>query len=68
MPVMNGLEMMTRLRAEQPDTRMPIVVLTTEAHPELLRRAKDAGAKGSIVKPFKPAMFLAAVRKLVEAC
>jgi two-component system chemotaxis response regulator CheY len=65
MPVMNGLEMLTALRAEQPGVQIPIVVLTTEAQPELLQRAKEAGARGWIVKPFKPQVFLAAVRKLV---
>jgi two-component system, chemotaxis family, chemotaxis protein CheY len=65
MPIMNGLEMLTRLRREQPDTCVPIVVLTTEAQPMLLQKAKEAGAKGWIVKPFKPHTFLAAVRKFV---
>jgi two-component system chemotaxis response regulator CheY len=65
MPVMNGLEMLVRLRREQPDTSVPVIVLTTEAQPMLLQRAKDAGAKGWIVKPFKPHTFMAAVRKLV---
>lgn len=65
MPNLNGLEMLTKLRAEQPSAQMPIIMLTTEAQPDLLKRAKEAGAKGWIVKPFKPELFLAAVRKLV---
>ena len=65
MPNMNGLDMLRALRADQPAARMPIVMLTTEAQPELLQQAKQAGVKGWIVKPFKPELFLAAVRKLV---
>jgi two-component system chemotaxis response regulator CheY len=65
MPVMNGLELLARLRLEQPTYHVPVVVLTTEAQPALLQRAKEAGAKGWIVKPFKPHTFLATVRKLV---
>ena len=65
MPNLNGLDMLVRLRAEQPGAQMPIIMLTTEAQPDLLRRAKEAGAKGWIVKPFKPDLFVAAVRKLV---
>ena len=65
MPNMNGLDMLTALRSSQPSARMPIIMLTTEAQPDLLRRAKEAGAKGWIVKPFKPDLFLAAVRKLL---
>jgi two-component system chemotaxis response regulator CheY len=65
MPNLNGLEMLRSLRAAQPGAQMPIVMLTTEAQPELLQQAKQAGVKGWIVKPFKPDLFLAAVRKLV---
>jgi two-component system chemotaxis response regulator CheY len=64
MPNLNGLEMLTMLRAEQPHLCIPIIMLTTEAQPELLQQAKRAGAKGWIVKPFKPEMLVAAVRKL----
>ena len=65
MPNLNGLQMLAMLRSEQPNALMPVVMLTTEAQPELLQQAKKAGAKGWIVKPFKPEMLLATVRKLV---
>ena len=65
MPNMNGIEMLKTLRVETPAAQMPIIMLTTEALPELLQQAKQAGAKGWIVKPFKPDMLQAAVRKLV---
>ena len=65
MPNLNGLEMLKALRLEQPGAQMPIIMLTTEAQPALLQQAKQAGAKGWIVKPFKPEMLVAAVRKLV---
>lgn len=66
MPNLNGLEMLKALRAEHPTITTPIIMLTTEAQPALLQQAKAAGAKGWIVKPFKPEMLLAAVRKLCE--
>ena len=37
---------------------------TTEGQHELIQRAKAAGAKGWIVKPFKPELLLAAIHKL----
>jgi two-component system chemotaxis response regulator CheY len=64
MPIMNGLEMLARLRTEQPSTQVPFVVLTTEALPDMLERARDAGATGWILKPIEPPTLLAAVRRL----
>ena len=67
MPNLNGLDMLSALRVEQPKAVMPVIMLTTEAQPELLQQAKQRGAKGWIVKPFKPEMLVAAVRKLAGA-
>ncbi len=64
MPRMNGLELLARLK-EQNRNGLPVLMLTTEGQPTLIARAKDFGAKGWIVKPFKPEMLLATVRKIV---
>jgi two-component system, chemotaxis family, chemotaxis protein CheY len=64
MPRMNGLELLEKLHAEGRAPAMPIVMLTTECQPALMDRAKKAGAKGWIIKPFKPDMLISAVRKL----
>lgn len=61
MPRMNGIEFVEKV-GSQP---MPIVMLTTEGKPELIDRAKKAGAKGWMVKPFKPEQLLSVVKKLV---
>jgi two-component system, chemotaxis family, chemotaxis protein CheY len=62
MPRMNGLEMIDRVK--QQGLATPIIMLTTEGQPSLIRRARDSGAKGWIVKPFKAALLLAAVQKV----
>jgi two-component system, chemotaxis family, chemotaxis protein CheY len=64
MPRMNGLDMLEAVRKNPKAAALPIVMLTTEGQHELVRRAKAAGAKGWIVKPFKPELLVAAVRKL----
>ena len=64
MPRMNGLEMLEDLKRTAVRPTLPIVMLTTEGQDELLKRAKAAGAKGWIVKPFKADLLIGAVRKL----
>ena len=46
-------------------TELPVVMLTTEAQPDLVTRAKGFGAKGWIIKPFKPELLLATAKKLI---
>ena len=62
MPNMDGIEMVEKIKAE--GTGVPIVMLTTEGAADLIERAKAAGAKGWLVKPFKPDQLIAAVSKL----
>ena len=65
MPRMNGIEMVEKIKAS--GRSVPIVMLTTEGQPELIQRARAAGAKGWIVKPFKPDLLVGAVTKLGKA-
>ena len=62
MPRMNGLEFLERLGAL--GLAVPVVMLTTEGQPELVQRAKSLGAKGWLVKPFKPEFLAATAKKL----
>jgi two-component system chemotaxis response regulator CheY len=66
MPNMDGLELTRRLRAMPPYRFVPIVLLTTESHPEKKQEGKAAGATAWIVKPFSPDQLLAVVKKVVR--
>jgi len=51
MPVMNGFEMLTQMRAEGfNETR--VLMVTTEADNDFILRALDAGADEYLMKPF----------------
>jgi two-component system chemotaxis response regulator CheY len=65
MPRMSGLDMLELLRS-QGGVGVPILMLTTEGRPDLIERARASGAKGWMVKPFKPTMLLATVKKLAR--
>lgn len=64
MPRMNGIEMLSHVRTEQKNLDLPILMLTTDGQPALIKRAKEAGARGWMVKPFNPVQLVAAVQKL----
>ena len=51
MPVMNGIEMLTQLRARG-FTGIKVMMVTTEAENDFIVRALDAGADEYLMKPF----------------
>lgn len=67
MPVLNGLEMVERIKAKPRHQKLPILMLTTEGQPSLIKRAKQAGAVGWIVKPFDANQLVEAARHLTRA-
>ena len=67
MPRMDGLEMVAKAKGEGKNADLPIIMLTTEGDPALIAKAKKAGAKGWIVKPFKAELLVGAVKKLTNA-
>jgi two-component system, chemotaxis family, chemotaxis protein CheY len=66
MPNMDGLEFTRQLRAMPQYKFVPIILLTTESHPDKKQQGKAAGATAWIVKPFNPDQLLAVVKKVMR--
>ena len=65
MPVMGGIEFVTKVKAQSAFKFTPIVMLTTEGQDSAKEQGRAAGAKAWIMKPFNPPQLLNAVSKLV---
>lgn len=66
MPLVGGLELLRKLKSKESTARIPVLMLTTEGHPARVKEARDLGAEGWIIKPFKAELLAATVRQYVE--
>jgi len=64
MPKMSGIDMVTLIKQDPRNADLLVLMLTTEARANIIAQARAAGARGWIVKPVKPDLLLATVRKL----
>ncbi|HTM77559.1 MAG TPA: response regulator [Devosia sp.] len=67
MPVLNGIEFIRKYRQHPAGKGIPVILLTTESDEELKRQARESGATGWIVKPFKQDQLLAVIKKVTGA-
>jgi len=65
MPNMDGIELITKMRADTAHRFIPIIMLTTESQDAKKQAGRQAGATGWIVKPFRPDQLLAVVKKVL---
>ena len=64
MPRMDGIKLVSELRA-LPNYRLtPLLLLTTESSQEKKLEGKRAGATGWIVKPFNPSQLISTLNRL----
>ncbi len=66
LPGMDGLTALEKLRADERWTGLPVIVVTSRADPETVRRALHAHANDYIVKPFDNEVLLAKVQRVLE--
>lgn len=68
MPNMDGLSFLKRLKSdgEYSEYKLtPFIMLTTESEKDRVEEGKKAGARGWLLKPFKPEQLLDAVKEFV---
>lgn len=65
MPVMDGLEMIRKVRDLKEHKKTPIFVLTTESGMNAAKQGKEAGATAWIVKPVKGDVLVKGIRSVL---
>jgi two-component system response regulator len=64
MPRMNGLDVLTQMRADERMRRIPVVILSSSREESDLARSWDLGANAYVIKPVDVDQFFEAVRTL----
>jgi two-component system, chemotaxis family, chemotaxis protein CheY len=66
MPILDGLKLVHRLRQDPRHEKTPIIVITTDKHPEDRDRAMALGANDYITKPIQAPEVVATVKRLLQ--
>ncbi len=66
MPVMDGVEMLAKLKAEPLLKPIPVVMLTAEAGREMVLKIAKLGIRDYIVKPFKEDVLTDKVSRIID--
>ena len=65
LPGMDGWEVLTALRANEPTAALPVIVLTAHGRAKVQDEADSKGANLALSKPFNPTDFRAAVASVI---
>jgi len=66
MPVMDGVEMLTKLKADPQTRGIPVIMLTAEGGRDNVLKIAKIGIRDYIVKPFKDDALIQKVSKVLE--
>jgi DNA-binding response OmpR family regulator len=68
MPVMNGLQVLAKLKADSGTEHIPVFMLTAKGMLNDVTQALEAGADDYITKPFNPVQLGKTIREKLEKC
>ncbi len=66
MPVMDGAEMLTKLKSEPEFRNIPVVMLTAESGRENVLRIAKLGVRDYLIKPFKEEIIIERVGRIID--
>lgn len=66
MPVMTGIEMLGKLKAENDLKDIPVIMLTAESGKENVMQIVKMGVKDYIVKPFKGEQLIERAKNIIK--
>jgi two-component system, cell cycle response regulator len=66
MPVMDGIEMLTKLKADAALRHIPVIMLTAEAGKETVLKIAKIGIRDYIVKPFSEDVLIEKVGRVMD--
>jgi DNA-binding response OmpR family regulator len=66
MPVMTGIEMLGKLKAENDLKEIPVIMLTAESGKENVMQIVKMGVKDYIVKPFKGEQLIERAKNILK--
>jgi DNA-binding response OmpR family regulator len=66
MPVMDGIEMLQKLKADAEMKMIPIIMLTAESGKDSVMQILKMGVKDYLIKPFKGEQLIARAEKLIR--
>jgi two-component system chemotaxis response regulator CheY len=66
MPVMQGIDLLKAIRADEKLSHIPVLMVTAEAKKDQIVMAAQAGVNGYIVKPFTAATLSAKLDKIFQ--
>lgn len=66
MPIMDGVEMLTKLKSDPATRSAPVIMLTAEAGREMVLKIAKLGIRDYIVKPFKEEVLTEKVGRIID--
>ena len=65
MPIMDGIELVSKIRNTPGCSNLPIIMVTTESEASQQKLATKSGVSAFVTKPFKPDVLKATIKKLL---